>query len=199
MRVRDVELYLHHDEALSNHIRRENDFFEADILDYLNLHYHNHRVILDIGANLGNHTVYFAQYLKYDAIVAIEPIDANYNLLLQNIHPYENVVAAHVAVGDHEGFVSMIENHSNMGNSRVLEGGPQNIPLTTVDWFKLQNITLMKIDVEGYEKYVLAGAKETIAKWKPLILIEDWDMGFEGYELEKYWPIERTYLYKWKD
>lgn len=61
----------------------------------------------------------------------------------------------------------------------------------------------MKIDVEGHEPFVLAGANKTIKRCHPLILIEDKDMQYNkllpGYVLEKGWPKHQTYLYKWED
>src|SRR5260221_8795610 len=88
----DVNLLVHDaGEDFSDAIIRDNDFYERDILDYIRDNYPIHECILDVGANIGNHTVYFAKYLDYKAIVAFEPIPDNFVLLKENIKDLDNV------------------------------------------------------------------------------------------------------------
>lgn len=202
MRIRDVEIHLHENEDLSNHIRRESDFFEAPILDYLAINYNEQKIILDIGANIGNHTLYFAKYLKASTIFAFEPLEENFKLLVQNCAPYKNVFPIRVALGRNYSVSLMQPDRRNMGASHMAPNGIIEVPVMPLDHFAFgERVTLIKIDVEGFEPSVLDGAYDTINTWHPDILIEDWDQEYAkylpGYVLEKAWPEHQTYLYRW--
>lgn len=204
MKIRGIEMNLHHDEDLSNHIRRENDFFEADILDYLKDYHPVQETILDIGANIGNHAVYFANFLKYSQLICFEPLPENFKVLISNLTgKYKNFEVYQYAASDKSGTLKMAPNTSNMGASRVDKNGSVEVRAITIDRMNFQNVTLMKIDVENYEPFVLEGAKDTIFRCHPLILIEDWDKKYTkllpDYEIEKAWDEHKTYLYKWRE
>jgi hypothetical protein len=115
--LRGKTFYTHDDEDLSNHIHREQDFFEAEILDFLRDNYPTHWTIIDAGANIGNHTVYFARFLKYMNIIAFEPIDENWDILLENVAPYSGIYCYKYALSDSAGTIPMTAARRNMGMS----------------------------------------------------------------------------------
>ncbi len=201
-KIRGIEIYLHPNEALSNHIRREKDFFEPDILDYLKSHYQSQNTIVDVGANIGNHALYFANFLQNRKIICFEPVPDNFNLLQKNLNPYPNTQLYQLALSDKKENLKVKPNPDNMGASKVDQSGNLKVNAITLDSLKLQNITLLKIDVENYEPQVLEGAKDTIERCHPLILIEDGNLSYAkllpDYELEMSWPKHKTYLYRWK-
>jgi len=202
VKIRGIEITLHSNEDLSNHIRRENDFFEAEILDYIRDSFPKQHTILDIGANIGNHSVYFANFLKYISIVAFEPIPANLGLLVGNLQPYTGIYVVPYALSDKREVIPMTEKLDNMGMSGYDTNGKILAEAYPLDFFNYNNVTLMKIDVENMEPKVLLGAKETIQRCKPLILIEDNFNTYSGllpdYECINGWEISKTYLYKWR-
>ena len=203
MKIRDVELELHPDEDLSNAIRRDGDFFEAHILDYLRDNFKSQKTVLDIGANIGNHTTYFAEYLDCDLIYAYEPIYANFLLLLKNTIPYKNtVVLGDFALSDYTGQINMSIRYNNMGASEVNPEGITIVPCYPLDAFAIRDVTLLKLDVEWHEPAVLRGAEGTIQRERPLILIEDTNEEYAellpDYELVQGWREDKTYLYRWK-
>jgi hypothetical protein len=57
-----------------------------------------------------------------------------------------------------------------MGMHTVVEGG--KIPLITIDSLSMDSCSLIQLDVEGYELNVIAGAENTIKKFKPVIIGE---------------------------
>lgn len=197
--IRGIKLELHDNEDLSNHIRRENDFFEPDILDYLRDHHNKQGTVLDIGANIGNHTAYFENFLDCGLIMAFEPVPDNFILLEKNV---KSSICYNVAISasSHDN-LGMVINRGNMGASQVDLHGDLRVDALAIDDLMLNNVTLMKIDVEEHEPAVLDGAKETIQLCKPLILIEDhydqYAKLLPDYELEKGWPEHKTYLYRW--
>lgn len=201
--LRGVRLALHPEgEGVSDGIRRSGDFYEAEILDYLRDTYPEHRVIVDAGANVGNHTVYFATFLTHDRIYAFEPVPANYALLRQNVGPMPTVRTYQIALSDGDGSLRMEPNPANMGACLVDAVGAIEVGAITLDTLELRNVTLLKLDVENHEAAVLRGAARTIARCHPLILTEDWSYGeiarlLPEYALEKAWPEAFTYLYRW--
>lgn len=205
--LRGIELEVHgFVEDVSSAIRRDQDFYEKEILDYLAFNYKKHGIIIDVGANIGNHTVYFANFLKYDGILAFEPVPENYSLLKKNVGAYKNVVAVEAAASDFNGRIAIARNFNNMGASKVLNRDEEFEGILIADCAKIDsyymfNVTLLKIDAEEHEPWVLKGAAETIERWHPLILIEDANNEYRSYlpasyELVKYWNKYRTYLYE---
>jgi len=197
--LRGEGFWVHDNEDLSNHIVRENDFFEAEILDFLKEHFNNQRVIIDIGANIGNHAIYFSRYLKHTHIYAFEPIPANYELLLKNCEGRSDIIPSNIALSDKAEIIPMTANSRNMGMSGWDKNGVIGVTAYTLDFLNLDDVTMIKIDVENYEPQVLAGAKKTIERFKPVILIED-NFNTYGnllldYTLLRGWEISKTYLY----
>lgn len=206
IRLQDDTVFYLHDagELLSDAIVRDNDYFESEILYYLADKHPQQDVILDVGANIGNHTVYFAQYLEYSKIYCFEPVLDNYNILLKNVEKLPNIETRMVAVGDKEGQVFIDINRTNMGASEITKTENEYpIKQICLDGQDFEDVTFIKIDVEWYEPRVLMGAKHLIKKYKPIILIEDATgegtrgiLEHLGYEREVGWPEHKTYLYR---
>lgn len=205
--MRTIELdgqpfVLHDDgECLSDYIVREQNYFEPDILSFIRDRYPVHNIILDVGANIGNHSVYFARHLEYQAIIAFEPVVENYDLLRQNVREFDRVFTRNVAVGEDDRTVRIFLDPGNMGACEIrpneMGRGIQQIRL---DDIFVSPVTLLKIDVEWYEPQVLAGAKNLIEEDRPLILIEDVKKEYrqllpEYYKLIQGWEHHNTYLY----
>ena len=203
----DTRLYLHDEgEDLSNDIALKRDYFEKEILEYLAGRYPQQEIILDIGANIGNHSVYFSQYLENVAIIAFEPVVENYKLLTLNTRNLPNIITRNEAVGAFRGQVGLQVNQGNMGACEIqkeysVERGDRKVQQVRVDdLFLIPRVTLIKIDVEWYEPEVLAGAKAIIADDQPLILIEDANNTYgslmpDNYVLLYPWVAHKTYLY----
>ncbi len=197
--VRGQPLWVQDNEALSNHIVREGDYFEAPILDYIYEHYPIHGNIIDIGANIGNHTVFFSRYLQYNHIYSFEPVPRSYEVLELNIRNLPNITIAPVAISSKLEELEFSLNRENWGVTEVVTKGDVKVIAIPLDYFHLRNVTLIKIDVEYWEPNVILGAKETLANNKPLILIEDANNTYAellpNFTKIKYWEQEKTYLY----
>lgn len=200
IKLRGIPLYLHDEDSLSDAIVKTGDFWEADILDYLLKTYPNQRTIVDVGANIGNHTVYFAEYFKRAVVLAMEPVNENYLLLEINIAPYINAAAMKCAASNKRGTVKIALHPENKGAHSIREDGEVLVPSTTLDGLHLNHVTLLKIDAERHEPEILEGAQDTIFRLKPLILVEDSANVYGAllppeYRLIKAWPHHNTYLY----
>ncbi|MFT3908096.1 MAG: FkbM family methyltransferase [Ferruginibacter sp.] len=154
----------------------------------------NNPVIFDIGAHCGYFSTHFAGLLKKDnpAIYAFEPVAETYFDLLLTIKKLQlenNVFPMQAAISNAEDVVAM--NHSRWSSMlsqvvtdhkrRSITNENKNFSLaTTVD--KITNTLnvfpdLIKLDVEGYESYVLQGAGAALQQTnKPAICIE-WNAG----------------------
>lgn len=138
-------------------------------------------VILDVGANIGTHTVFFAKKVKEKGrIYAFEPQRILFQNLCANVslNWLTNVECYNMAIGKSPGhiFVPHLNylQRKNFGGLRLgtfTEG--DKIRLETIDNFKLEKCNLIKIDVEGMEADVLKGATKTITKYKPILFVEN--------------------------
>jgi FkbM family methyltransferase len=160
-------------------IKNTNEFYEIAELEQWSNYFDNVEVILDIGANIGNHTIYWSQNENIKKIIAFEPIERNFRLLKKNIsdNKLDNVEINQLGLGKKEGFAIINkEDLNNMGaTSLKFVEDETDIKIVPGDSFlsnKNHPIDLMKIDVEGFEINVLRGLKQTIQRYKPIIWVE---------------------------
>lgn len=134
---------------------------------------------LDIGANIGNHSLFFSRY--YERVYCFEPNPRTFQLLKMNGSLVNNIECINVGLSDFEGKGILSNNPSNMGaaslaiNSGTNQSNQHEIELRTLDSFSdiySHGIGLIKIDVEGHELAVLKGAEKFINKNRPTILFE---------------------------
>jgi FkbM family methyltransferase len=122
------------------------------------------KTMLEIGANIGTHTVYFALTGVFSRIVAIEPDPRNFELLEENVAQNglgDRVIRMPVAVSDHEGTISFFQHPNNHGKSSPVSGhaGDREIlvPALPVNAIldragvAVEEIGLVWMDIEGYE------------------------------------------------
>jgi len=132
-------------------------------------------VVLDVGANVGNHTLFLASIAKAK-VVAFEPnVDLASSILKSiEINALESqITVKKIGLGQEEGCGSFSdEQPSNLGAQSILLGGG-DLQIKTLDSIPYNTtISLIKIDVEGMELDVLKGAKNTLIKDKPYLYLE---------------------------
>lgn len=199
--VRGLPINLHPEgEGLCNMIRASGDFYEAHILDWIAARYPRQKVVVDVGANIGNHSLYWAAFSQAQMIHAFEPLPDNLALLEANVALWPVVVVHPYALSDAPGTVQMHPVPTNMGASAISPDGEVMVYAVTLDSLGLTDVTLLKVDVENHERQVLAGAQDTIARCHPLVLVEDWtgtagDL-LPGYALVREWKGSNA-LYRW--
>jgi FkbM family methyltransferase len=140
-------------------------------------------VALDIGANIGNHSLYFSEF--FGNVFAFEPNPKTFALLKVNSE-YAclngNIKCFNYGLSDLNGQLFFKSSQSNTGGSKIvsdrLKDTNDSIFLIDVkradDIEQLfeKNIALIKIDIEGHELQALKGARGLITKNKPIILFE---------------------------
>jgi FkbM family methyltransferase len=143
-------------------------------------------VFIDVGANLGFISVSLAAQRPDLRIISIEPVPHNVEALRYNLaaNSIKNVEVVHAAVSDSPGVVTMT---SEGPWSSVSESGTVNVPCIMLDQFASEVVTGIKIDVEGYEPNVLAGATKVLAL-RPLVYLEVtvWWIAMRHHDIRSY-------------
>lgn len=129
------------------------------------------RVCIDIGANVGLWAIDLVNH--FDQVIAFEPVTEFQECFRKNVTK-QNYTIHPVALGREESFIDMNIVEGNTGHSHINPDtyGKGKIPLKTLDSFNFQNIDMIKIDVEGFEEEILAGAERTITQNHPILVIE---------------------------
>ena len=158
-------------------IKTAGDYYEKEILDrwYLPM---ADRVgtVVDVGANAGNHTVYFAAHSPQAQVYSIEPYPPNYALLMENVRRNRleaRVTTFPVALGEARGTARMsVEQEGNLGTAGISENGEIPVQLVPFDELGIPKADFLKIDVEGFELSVLKGMRRWLRDASPLIWVE---------------------------
>ena len=140
-------------------------------------------VIIDAGANIGLATILFSNKYPNAKIIAIEPEESNYCLLLQNTKPYENISTVRAALWNQGGLINIEDpgrgkwgfittNESSNIAGTTYEH--QKVKAITVDEimlkYNIDNIDILKIDIEGAEKEVFECSSSWIGKTQSIIV-----------------------------
>jgi len=137
-------------------------------------------LVVDVGANIGTHTVFFGKAVgEQGLVVAFEPQRLVFQTLCGNIalNGLTNVTCFPTAVGEQRGTVMVpsIDPRQLFNFGAVKTGGETGecVDLVPLDELALRRCALIKVDVEGMETKVIAGAKETIARCRPALFLEN--------------------------
>lgn len=154
-------------------------FFEITELNKIHKYVNNGMTFLDIGANIGNHSLYFASILKAGEVYSFEPMEFTYSILKKNIslNGLENTVTLfNCGLGSSTTKARIILDgvkSNNLGSTALSESVEGTIEIRRLDYFEFpEKIDFIKIDVERMESQVLTGARETILRDKPILWIE---------------------------
>lgn len=142
-------------------------WYEQEMLDYI-------RTLeiggnyLDIGANIGNHSVYFATNTAADRVLSFEPIRAARKALNKFIELnalWTKVTPIPYACSDHNGEIEVVE---TLGSAK----DPVKYPCRKIDDIINIPVSLLKMDIEGAEPFALRGATRVLMESKPRLFIE---------------------------
>jgi FkbM family methyltransferase len=143
-------------------------------------------VIIDIGANIGQTSLWIAQKFeksKNIEIHAFEPYPDTFKALEKNIkaNSYKNIKIFNIALGSKDDEILMVQDcETNSGGFRVFSEKHNKdkkiikVKQVTLDLLheQIKDVFFIKIDVEGYEMEVLKGAVNILSKYKPTLFIE---------------------------
>jgi len=170
-----------------NNFAKTGDKFEYEHLEEALKAVMEFGICIDVGAHYGSWTIHLAK--KFEAVIAFEPFYANFQCLEKNVEGLENVFIVNNAVGEKKGRVEVGPGKvrpkipgSNSGTHTII--GEGKTPMVTIDSLDLENVGLIKIDVEGYELRVLEGSKETLKRNRPVVVFEENKRGKEEHNIK---------------
>jgi FkbM family methyltransferase len=167
-------------------IKSTNGFYEIELLECIRAGLRGQAsLIVDVGANIGNHTVYFAKVIGAK-VICVEPNPVVLDLLDRNIASNgitRRVSVVRAAAADVSGRATLFSGPPwNLGMTYVTQEDGRDrrdIPTLTLDEIigsTVQDtgtwVSAIKIDVEGFEERVLTGCLRTIMRYKPIIIVE---------------------------
>tara|TARA_B100000674_G_C37854536_1_gene921655 strand:+ start:179 stop:1054 length:876 start_codon:yes stop_codon:yes gene_type:complete len=141
-------------------------------------------IVLDVGANVGLLSKIFS--CLFDEVYAFEPSAENRACIYKNLPENDcNVVVYPYALGDAEGQKLLYKCKANCGGDTLLKPSDFDISdsvfsadsvmvnVRTLDSFDFQSpISCIKLDVQGWESFVLRGALKTLNRHKPVVICE---------------------------
>lgn len=156
--------------------------FESEIIARCATHIRPESTVIDVGANIGLHTVHFAQAARLGKVICFEPARATFARLLKNVADLANVIPLNIALSDKAGlrqfFITSDDAYSGLKDTQrrdvlhrewvpCFNGDAILEPLT-----RDTRVDLIKIDVEGLERQVLEGMRALLTTHRPVICCE---------------------------
>ena len=183
--------YYENDEYIGKSLSKYGEWSEPEVILLKQLLKNNENII-EIGSNIGTHTVPLAKHVFNGGVVyAIEPQSQNYKLLSNNIkdNKIKNVKILKLAISSKQGEAYMnIFNENltnNYGDSKIFKNNFQNsesVLVKTLDQLfyddnkEKKSIKLIKCDAQGQELDIILGSKKIIDIYKPFLYLENDDI-----------------------
>ncbi len=157
-------------------------------------------VFVDIGANLGEYTLFAAKRLLHGKVLAYEPAKKMYQVLTENIslNHFKNIITFQVGLSNEVASLPLYNAVSGNANEGLSTLYPSNTSTEVTEYISLQvfddefeklNLTrldFIKMDIEGAELSALRGSENVLKKFKPLVLVEINESSYHaaGYTIE---------------
>lgn len=173
-------LYNVHDRYIGRSLDLYGEFSEGEV-DVFRQIVKPGQVVLDVGANIGTHTLFFARAVAPGGrVLAFEPQRLVFQTLCANLalNQITNVYCWHAAVGRSRGELRLpsldYTQPNNFGgvSPSAAESG-ETVAVLAIDSLHLTHCASIKIDVEGMEQEVLEGAVATLERCRPLLYVEN--------------------------
>lgn len=173
-------LYHGSDQYIGRGLKKYGEFSEGEVALFRQV-LRPGDLIVEAGANFGAHTVAMAKMVgDQGGIIAFEPQRLVFQAMVANValNSLSNVIAMQAGLGAKPSIIKVpvldpAKGHNfggfNISNHNVGE----EVPVRTIDSLNLNRCRLIKVDVEGMECEVLEGARNTIARLRPVLYVEN--------------------------
>jgi FkbM family methyltransferase len=133
---------------------------------------------IDVGSNNACNAIHYAK--RFSTVECFEPTPLAQQLWINTVrdNQVKNAVLHKFAVGESAKSVEMLAHVKNGGHNHIRATANDTIKeiyrvdVRTLDSYTFQNVGFVKVDVEGYEKFVLEGAQQLIQQSRPTIQLE---------------------------
>jgi FkbM family methyltransferase len=187
------------EDLIQNHYL-QGRLFEENDLRIIARYFPPGGVFVDIGANVGNHSIFVSRFLHARKVIAFEPHPTAAFILKANVtlnRLADRIDTSHLGIGlcDRDTQADVVLFEGNLGATRlragVDKGAIELVPGDTL--LANRSIDFIKIDVEGMEIEVLRGLSETVSQQRPTMLVE-----VDNKNSEKFitWVKENKYICK---
>lgn len=159
------------------------DYFDLDLIPDC-----KNEIVVDLGAYTGDSVLSFIRNYgvnSYKRIYAYEITPKTYQVLVNNLKDYPNITCYLKGVGNTSGTISVTDSVASASANTVLIDDYGNIPMVTLDEDIKDKITIIKADIEGFEKEALIGAKKHIREDHPKILISVYHKNEDLWKIPK--------------
>lgn len=165
-------------DIVQTHILMTETFWDQSTLEAFSP-YIRGKDILDVGANIGSHSVFWGRISGAKSITAFEPMPETFAILKRNIelNRLSRIVKLHaVGLGEREASGDpWSEAHNRMhAIVRARDDRAGAIRIRPLDGLNLAPFDFAKIDVEGHTALLLKGAQRTLERLKPTLYVELW-------------------------
>ncbi len=156
--------------------------FEPEMVNLFKTLAQNSETIIDVGANIGCTSILFGTIAKQ--VYSFEPSPTTYGFLKSNLEQsgLKNIRTMQMGLGSQTSEFKLHYSPMNRAGAFVTSDkmgsvyATESISIRRMDDvlkpLNLAGIDLIKIDVEGFEKHVIQGAVETLATYKPIVVLE---------------------------
>lgn len=128
-----------------------------------------HGIAVDVGAHVGTWSMLMVW--AFAEVIAFEP-SARADIYPHNLRAASNWRLERIALGEHPGRVAMQEIDWSTGGCHVIPGAAGDVEMRTLDSYGFKRIDFLKVDVEGQELPFCRGARATLERCRPWVLIE---------------------------
>jgi len=154
--------------------------------------YTGNKVAIDIGANIGLWLMHLCD--DFEHVLAFEPMVAYQDCLIKNLKGVTNYTLFAEACGERPLYWPMVNGKVGQSGNTFLDpnydplrtdGGRALVKVVPLDQYRFENVDFIKIDCEGYEEYIVKGAKRTIEENRPIMIVEQKEGWPERHGLER--------------
>lgn len=130
------------------------------------------RCAIDVGMHVGLWAMHLVK--QFERVVGFEPVKEHIECLRMNMEGADNYQVYNCALGNKICTTSPQFLTGSTGSTTLVHkgDGTDYIPVMSLDDFTFEHVDFIKVDVEGYEKFVIEGAEKTIRRHKPVLIVE---------------------------
>ena len=171
-------------------------------LDFLTQLLNPNDVVIEIGSNIGSHTIPFSKILKKGHVYGFEPQNIIFQNLCANLslNSTTNCICERIAISDSRNeklFMMHLDSNksNNFGNVSLLnsksdDSVPVQVDILDNKFSYLKHLKLLKLDVEGNEINALKGGENLIKRTKPFLYLENDRLNNSQYLIEYIFSLD---------